>query len=148
MDPYYPPVGFQFEVAFEGFSRNDRDTRFQVVSGLQATVEQESVREGGENRFTHSLPTGVSYSDLQLKRGLVTNSELLSWCRAAIEDFVFKPLNLTVSLLDETQQPVAVWQVVHAYPVFWEVSEFDAAQSRAVIETLKLKYRYFRVRKG
>ena len=144
MPDAYPPVGFHFSVAFEGIGGDSADVRFQSVSGLSATVETEEVREGGENRFKHKLPTGTTCELLELKRGLVLDSALERWCRDAIEHFVFKPANVDISLLDETHQPIASWQVVNAFPVRWSVSEFDAQQSAVVVETLQLQYNYFR----
>ncbi|HAB19077.1 MAG TPA: phage tail protein [Verrucomicrobiota bacterium] len=140
----YPPVGFHFAVAFQDLDGASRDTRFQSVSGLSATVETEEVREGGENRFKHKLPTGTTCDLLELRRGLVLDSALERWCRDAIEHFVFKPINVQISLLGETHQPIASWRVVNAFPVRWSVSEFDAQQSAVAIETLQLQYQYFR----
>jgi phage tail-like protein len=140
----YPPAGFHFSVAFEGIGGDSADVRFQSVSGLSATIETEDVREGGENHFKHKLPTGTTCGVLELKRGLALDSALERWCRDAIEHFVFKPVNVQISLLGETHKSIASWQVVNAFPVRWSVSEFDAQQSAVVIETLQLQYNYFR----
>lgn len=143
MPAEYPPAGFHFSVVFAGIGGN-ADVRFQSVSGLSATIETEEFREGGENRFKHKLPTGATHDMLELKRGLMLDSALERWCRDAIELFVFKPVNVQISLLGETHLPIASWLVVNAYPVRWSVSEFDAQQSAVVIETLQLQYNHFR----
>ncbi len=144
MADYYPPTGFHFSVAFEGFTKSEQDLRFQQVSGLSVQVQTEEIAEGGENRFKHRLPQGLAYEDLELKRGMVNDSELIFWCREAIEQFEFQPRNILISLLDEAHVPVSSWQVVHAFPVHWSISEFDAMQNQVTIETLRLQYQYFR----
>lgn len=143
MAEYYPPVGFHFRVNFELPSRSSQDVEFQEVSGLSVDVEMESYVEGGENRFTHQLPTRTRYSELTLKRGLAQGSGIIEWCQRAIENFQFQPVNLTVSLLNAQHQPLASWQVVQAIPKRWEVSAFNAEQNSIVIESLQLHYHYF-----
>lgn len=143
MATYYPPVGFHFKVVFGLDGVSDLDVQFQEVSGLTVDVEMESYVEGGENRFTHQLPSRTKYAELSLKRGLVTDSAVLDWCRNAIENFQFEPINLTVILLNEKHEPLSSWNVIGGIPKRWEVSSFNAEQNAAVIETLQLSYGYF-----
>ncbi len=147
MDPglTYPAAGFHFLVAFELFPQRDIDVRFQEVSGLTVSVQTEEIREGGENRFTHKLPVRTNYNDIVLKRGLFTFSGVIEWCRDAIENFNFKPTNVLISLMNDSHVPLNSWYVVNAIPTRWEVSSFNAEQSQAVIETLTLSYRYYKV---
>ncbi|MGB5944074.1 MAG: phage tail protein [Leeuwenhoekiella sp.] len=140
----YPPVGFHFKVEFFGITDQEVDFQFQSVSGLSAEMTTEEITEGGENRFKHKLPLRATYPNLVLKRGLITDSKLITWCRNAIENFVFKPTDLTVKLLNNEHEPLTTWNVVHAYPVKWSVSEFDAEKNSVVIETIELAYRYFK----
>jgi len=107
-----PIVGFHFSVAFELLPKQSIDAKFQTVSGLKATVEMEPYKEGGQNRFTHQLPSRVGYQDLVLKRSLTTDvSSLSNWCMNTIENFNFKPANLVVSLLNEKGVPLKSWYV-------------------------------------
>ncbi len=142
MATYYPPVGFHFKVEF-GVTQ-DKEFEFQSVSGLSVDIETEEFAEGGENRFKHKLPVRTKFPNLVLKRGLVTNSDLIGWCREAIEDFQFKPTGVMVKLLNEEHQPLKTWNVVHAYPVKWSVSDFNAEENSLVIETIELAYNYFK----
>ena len=142
MGNYYPPLGFHFKVEFSDIQG---EYMFQSVSGLSAELEIEDIREGGENRFQHKLPVKTRYQKLVLKRGLVAGSDLAKWCREAVEDMNIKPTNITISLLNENHEPLMTWNVVHAYPVKWAVSDFNAEQSNIVIETLELVYNYFNI---
>ncbi len=140
----YPPTSFSFTV--NGISNTEGiDSQFQSISGLSATIETEEYAEGGENRFVHHLPKRAKYSSLVLKRGLIQDSGLISWCRNAMEKFSFEPRDLIISLSGGTEStaPLMVWNVIGAYPVKWEVSEFNAEENKLAIENIELRYRYF-----
>lgn len=139
----YPPVSFHFKVEFNGLSSQEKDVQFQSVSGLSVDIETEEFAEGGENRFKHKFPVRSKFPNLVLKRGMVTDSELIKWCRNAIESFQFEPLDLTVKLLNEKHEPLVTWNVVHVYPVKWSVDDFNAEESKITIETIELAYNYF-----
>lgn len=143
MANYYPPVGFHFLVEFEGLGSQAKDHQFQSVSGLSVDIETEEIAEGGENRFKHKLPVKAKYPNLTLKRGMLIDSAVIDWCRDAIENFSFKPVNLTIKLLDEEHQPLVSWNVVHAYPIKWAVEDFNAEESKLVVENFELTYNYF-----
>lgn len=140
-----PAVGFHFAVYFHGLLPNPIDINFQSVTGLSTSVETESYKEGGENRFVHDIPTGLKFSTLTLKRGLkLMPSPLTKWCEGVYEDFRFKPLDLIVVLLDANHLPIHRWSVIQAYPIKYEIGEFNAENSSVVIQTLELKYKYFK----
>ncbi len=143
MANYYPPVGFHFLVEFVGLGTEEKDHQFQSVSGLSVDLETEEIAEGGENRFKHKLPVKTKYPNLVLKRGLLIDSTLIDWCRDAMENFAFSPVNLTVKLLNEEHQPLLTWNVFHAYPVKWAVEDFNAEESKLSVETLELAYNYY-----
>lgn len=141
----YPVSGFHFVVYFNGLLPNPVDMSFQSVSGLSVTVETEAYTEGGESRFVHEIPKGLKFSTLTLKRGLKkAPSSITKWCEAAYESFAFKPLNLIVVLLGENHIPIKSWNVVGAYPIKYELGDFNAETNSILIETLELKYNYFK----
>lgn len=151
MAVYYPPTGFCFRVAFidvDG-TGEDAEQRFQEVSGLSYEILTEELNEGGENRFSHKLPKKIKYPNLVLKRGLLKNTALQKWFESAIDTFFdvlvydFKPKDILITLLDEADNPVAIWNVVQAYPLKWSTSDLKASDNSIVIETLELAYQYF-----
>jgi len=141
----YPPVGFHFKVEFNlpDVAQEDRETRFQEVGGLNKTVEIEELKEGGENRFSHRFPNPAKYGNIILKRGLLTKSGLIKWCFDAIDNFIFKPADITITLLNEEHKPLSVWNVSKAFPVKWSTSDLKAQENSLVIESLELAFRYF-----
>lgn len=145
MVDFYPPVGFHFLVKFSGLGLSAIDHQFQSVSGLAVDIETEEVAEGGENRFKHKFPVKTKYPNLVLKRGLVIHSKVIDWCRDAIENFEFKPIDLTVILLNEQHLPLISWNIVHAYPVKWAVEDLNAEESKLAVESIELTYNYFTI---
>lgn len=144
MPSYYPPVGFHFRVEVLDLpSPKENDLRFSEVGGLATEFGTEEVAEGGENRFVQKYPIRAKYPDLVLKRGLLKDSSVLKWVRACLEDFQIKPKHVDVQLLNEKHEPLLTWHLRNAYPTKWTVSDFQAANSAVVIETLQLTYQFF-----
>ena len=144
MAAYLPPVGFHFKVEFQGVGNKDSDNRFQEVLGLQAEIGVEELPVGGENRFSYRLPTRSKYGNLVLRRGLLKDSGLRSWLTDAIENFIFRPVDVNVHLLNEKHEPAVSWTVIKAYPVKWVISDLKAHENSVVVETIELAYQYFR----
>jgi phage tail-like protein len=149
---YVPPTAFYFEVVFIGNGNSKMDSSFQEVSGLKVTVETMVKKEGGDNVFVHHIPKSIKYDDLVLKRCLMKGSELEKWVKDAIEDFKFKPLNISLRLLSAksvkigstvTVTPLAVWNIEQAYPISWELGSLGSTKNELAIETLTFKYRRF-----
>lgn len=141
----YPPVNFHFQVTFHEVGEEDIDSRFQSISGLSAEMGTETYREGGENRFEHILPIRSRYNTLVFRRGLIKESKLLKWCTDTFENLIIKPARVTISLLNEEQQPLMTWTVEHAWPKKWDVSDLNAEQGAITIESLELNYRFFTI---
>jgi phage tail-like protein len=142
-DDGYQLPAFYFKVAFAEIG-NDSDTSFQDVSGIGSEIEMESYVEGGENRFVHQLPKSVKHPRLVLKRGIAaTTSPLVSWCREVLEGDLaqpIEPMSVLVSLMDENKEPVRVWSFSNAYPVNWEVENFNSTKNEVAIEKIELNY--------
>ncbi len=141
----YPPVGFHFRVEFGLPDVTDNDFRFRDVSGLSMEVEEESVNEGGENRFIQKLPLRGRYPDLVLKRGLLTDSAVRDWCIAAIQELDIQPTTVWVTLLNDRHEPLQTYTFVNAWPRKWNVSDFNAEASEIVVESLEIAYQYFTI---
>lgn len=142
-----PPLGFRFGVFFivGGARPNPIDIRFQKVSGLSADISTDPINEGGQNLFTHRLPSKVSYNNLVLQRGMVVNSPLNIDFTTALSHFQFAPCDVLVTLYSESSSPLAGWLFMKAYPVKWSVSDLDANESAVVIDTMELAYTRFQI---
>jgi phage tail-like protein len=136
---FYQAVNFHFKVAF----KDNVDVRFQSVSGLDATIDTETIREGGENRFEHVIPTRRKYGPLVLKRGLLSpaQSSVTRWLKQAFDEERIVPLDtLQIILLNESHNALMQWTVNNVWPRSWKLGELNAENGAILIETLELNY--------
>lgn len=138
-----PAVAFYFRVTFHG-EPSISDTNFKEVSGLTVDMDVETVKEGGENNFTHQLPLRLKHNRLVLKRALAKmDNDLEKWVKDNLENgfsIGFTPRNITITLLDSDGKPFSQWLCSNAYPAKWDLSVLDAEKNALVIETLELNY--------
>lgn len=136
------PLGFRFSVVFfmMGVLPNPLDIRFQRVRGLSAQVETTSLKSGGQNLYTQKLPTGISYGNLVLERGVMLGSPLALEINVALSLFRFRPSNVLVTVLDSTGIPTSAWYFFKAYPVRWSTADLDANDKSVLIESIELAY--------
>lgn len=137
----YPPSAFYFKVVFNGDSS---DSAFQEVSGISSEMKLEDVTEGGENRFVHKLPVGMSHSNLELKRGIAQlTSPLVKWCKAVLESDFSEPIvpkDINVYLMDGAGNYIREWSFENAFPIKWEVESFNSTKNEVAIEKISLSY--------
>lgn len=139
---FYQTVNFHFRVEFR-FGKETVDMRFQSVTGLDATLETESIKEGGENRFEHVMPVRRKYGPLTLKRGLLMPSEsgLTAWCKKAFDDEKVEPIpEVEIVLLNPEHEPLMYWIINNVWPRSWKIGELNAERGEVLIETLELNY--------
>jgi phage tail-like protein len=100
------------------------------------------------------LPLRTKYPLLVLKRGLIQSKAFRSWCIDNINAItniasndsskrMITPKNITVSLLNPDGDEIMGWNIVHAWPKKWSVSDLNAEQNSIVIESVELQYQYF-----
>lgn len=143
----YQTVGFYFRVIFEGLRYANKqnevvDMRFQSVTGLDATLDTETIKEGGENGYEHVVPMRRKYGPLLLKRGVLKKDSALSdWFKQVFEDEQIYPLqNVEIQLLNESHDPLLFWSASWVWPKSWKIGELNAERSEVLIETLELTY--------
>jgi len=161
-DNFYQMVGFHFSVHFSPSDRDSVDVKFQSVTGLDSTLEFETVKEGGANRFEQVLPTRRKFGPLVLKRGLLGpgTSVISSWLSHTFRDQPFDydankevpagtaPFKVipvvTITLLGEGKEdnPLMTWTINNVWPRSWKIGELNAERGEVLIETLELNYNY------
>lgn len=150
-DTYYPPPAFYFSVTVVGSATaaaalTSIDASFAEISGMRAEFQTEEVAEGGENRFVHRLPKSTRYSNLVMKRGIVTGDSFLAeWVGQTVGSGMQLPIlpqNLLVALLNSKGIPSIAWIFVNAWPVKWEVASLNATTNDVLTETLEFSYNF------
>jgi len=145
LDNFYQAVNFHFKVSFKFRKQGSEniDIRFQSVSGLDSTLDTETIKEGGENHFEHVIPVRRKYGPLILKRGLLKppDSKLTLWLKEAFDHENVMPIpNLDISLLGEDHGDLMFWRVNNVWPRSWKINELNAERGEVLIETLELNY--------
>lgn len=142
----YPPVAFYFKLSFSGIS-GAIDVTFKEVSGISMEMGIEEITEGGDNTFKHRVPSSVKFSNLVLKRGLVSkDSEVIVWCKNTLEgglSDVIETKNIVVQLLNEHGKALNSWSFINAWPVKLATSSLDSINNEILIETLEFAYSSF-----
>jgi phage tail-like protein len=115
---------------------------FSEVSGLTTETEIIEYREGADKGPTRKLPGLTKFSNITLKRGLTNDRSLWDW-RKTVIDGATQRANVTLTLLDESRQPVVVWKIRNAWPSKWEGPALNAKSSDVAIETLELAHEGF-----
>ena len=113
---------------------------FKSVGGLKYEMETIPVREGGQNMTTFQLIGAAKWSNIVLKRGFTKDSRLIAWREEWLAGTGQRAPTGTIVLLDTALKPQAEWTFHRAFPVKWEISEFDASKSELAIETLELAH--------
>lgn len=111
---------------------------FSECGGLQLETEIQDYPEGGQNTYVHKLPGRVKQTNLRLKRGLATQA-LWDWYATILDGTVLRR-DISVRLLDGTQDVQGEWQFFRAYPVKWVGPELNATQNQVAAETIELAY--------
>jgi phage tail-like protein len=129
-----PLRGFRFLLEIDQITSGG----FMRVKGLSREVKHDSYREGGVNEYEHKLLTNVSYPVVVLERGLAID-DLWKWALAASDGEVQRK-TIRIRLQNEANEKQWAWQIEHAVPVRWAVSDLDAQTSAVVMETLELAH--------
>jgi len=110
---------------------------FSECSGLEATLEVEDYKEGGNNGGVRKFPSRVSHQHLKFRRGIALNDELWNWHYDFVEGHG-RRRDGVVTLMDERQNAVKAWRFKRALPVVYRGPSMNAAQSQVAIEELEI----------
>ncbi|MEH6763791.1 MAG: phage tail protein [Aequorivita antarctica] len=141
----HPPVVFYFQLSLRNTSGKD-EVFFKEISGITMEMGTEEMTKIGNNNYKYRAPNSIKYSNLVLKKGLVSkNSEIVIWCintfNANPKDSI-KPKDIVVKLLDTDGIPLKSWVFMNAYPVKWTVSDVNP-ENNITIEILEFAYSSF-----
>lgn len=138
-----PVLGLHFKVSFDGDSNLKHEIDVQEVTGLGASLELETLEEGGNTFFTYNLPKKTKNEKIILKRALCEEDQskkIIKWAEDAIYNFDFKPLDLSVVLLNDKHEPIKSWNFFFVIPTKIDYSGMNAISQSLIIETLELNY--------
>ncbi len=132
-----PHIGSFFRIEIDAI---DCGT-FSRVSGLKTETEIFEYQEGGNNETVLKLIGQSRASNIVLTNGYIVDPALFQWR----EEIVNKPgekikrrNGSIIALGRDGKTQLARWNFQRAWPVRWEMSDYDAAQGAASCEILEL----------
>ena len=130
----YPHSKNHFRVEWGG-----TNVGFMEVSGLSIELDVVSYREGSSPENSERLMPGLKkYSPIVLKRGIInSDDDFYKWINTAQFNTIERR-DVTISLLNESHEPVVIWRLRNAFPSKLEYSTLNAHSSDVVIESLTL----------
>jgi phage tail-like protein len=108
---------------------------FRKVRGLGSSIETIELRDGGDpGQPARKLPGLRHYSNVTLKRGIITDLRLWQW----IDGDPPERRTVTITMLDAKGSPALRFVLHKAWPCRWVGPSLTAKGSRMAIETLEL----------
>jgi phage tail-like protein len=130
----YPLVKFHFQVDWGG-------TRigFTEVSGLDVETEVVEYREGSSPEYSKvKMPGMQKFSNITLKRGTFkSDNDYYNWWNT-VKLNTIERRDITISLLNESHEPVVTWKVKNAWPSKVQSSDLKADGNEVAIESMEL----------
>ncbi len=132
----YPLPKFHFQVQWGGTKIG-----FTEVTGLEVTTEKIEYRDGASKEYHKiRMPGMQTFGDLTLKRGVFAgDNEFYDWWNTVALNTVERR-DITISLLNESHEPVVVWKVKNAWPTKVTSTDLNASGNETAIETLMLTH--------
>ena len=140
--PLAPLNVFRFKVVVAGDSiapgppGASAEMSFAECTGLEATVEPKTIKEGGRNYGAAQRAGQVSFATVVLKRGVTTDRSLWQIFNGSTSGKYAPRLQVTITLLDGGMQPIMNWQLTHAMPVKFKFADLNAKAADVGIEEL------------
>jgi phage tail-like protein len=132
----YPLPKFHFRVEWGGSKIG-----FTEVTGLDFQVEPIEYREGSSPEYHKiKMPGMHKFSNITLKRGTFSGDiEFYKWMKT-ISLTKVERRDITISLLNESHEPVMSWSIKNAFPIKVQASDFKADGNEVAVETLELAH--------
>ena len=132
----YPLSKYHFSVDWGGTKIG-----FTEVTGLEVTTEKIEYRDGASPEFSKKQMPGMqSFGDLTLKRGVFADdNEFYDWWNTVSLNTIERR-DITVSLLNESHEPVVVWKIKNAFPTKVTSTDLNSTGNETAVETLVLSH--------
>ena len=111
---------------------------FQEVILPDSEIEVVEYRDGSDVLSSvRKYPGLTKYSNLILKRGMTKSKELYEWFKQTKQGRLERR-DITVSILNEENEPFAVWKMKNCWPTKYSGSALKAKDSGIMIETVEI----------
>jgi len=112
---------------------------FSECSGLEAMLDVEEYKEGGNNGTILKFPARANWGRLRLRRGVANSGDLWQWYFGFASGAGVRRDGLII-LHDDRRQPVRLCTFRRGIPVKWTGPALHAAQSQVAIEEVEIAH--------
>lgn len=114
---------------------------FTKCAGLKSESEVFEYQEGGDNESVRKLVGPTKASNIILTKGHVNDPALFSWrdeIAAGGTKKISRRNGAIIALAQDGKTELGRWTFTKAWPVRWEMTEFDGSSNQAACEILEL----------
>ena len=112
---------------------------FSECGGLEMTMQPEEYRQGGENDTVRKFAARVTWTNLRLRRGVAFSNDLWGWLYSYVQGRG-KRRDGMITLRDDQQNAVRVWQFKRGLPIKWTGPAMNALQNQVALEELEIAH--------
>jgi phage tail-like protein len=132
----YPLPKFHFRVEWGG-------TRigFTEVTGLEVSTDLIEYRDGASPEYSKiKMPGMQKFGNITLKRGIFkSDNEYYKWWNTHALNTIERR-DITISLLNESHEPVVVWKIKNAWPVKVQSTDLKGDGNEVAVETIEIAH--------
>ncbi len=114
---------------------------FSEVSGLEASMEVKTLREGGRNYGEIQLAGQTSFATISLKRGVTNIGDLWSWFDITTQQANYGyRLSGEIDVLNPADPDSVLlrWKIINAIPIKFKGPDLSSTAAQVAIEELEL----------
>ncbi|MEM7685737.1 MAG: phage tail protein [Pseudomonadota bacterium] len=143
-----PLSAFNFAVRLllDGEQRPICDGAFSEVTGLEASIDTQTIREGGNNTRQIHLMGQISYGQATLKRGLTKGLDLWTWFNAVNDRRDLRASGEIVLLSGDRESETIKFILTGCLPIKLKMPSLNATDGIVAIEEMQIAYETLDVR--
>ena len=140
----WPMPKFHFQVKW-----GDQEMSFQEVTGLDAQSEEIKYRTGDSPIYSViKMPGLIKYSNVTMKKGIFKgDNKFWDWF-SQIKMNTIKRIDITISLLDEENNPAMTWTLKNAWPTKISGYELKAEGNEVAVESIEIVHEGMTITSG
>lgn len=141
----YPIPRFHFQVDWGGAKIS-----FTEVTGLVMEREKIEYRHSDSKDFNKiSMPGMVKNSNITLKRGkFESDFDFNDWLDSIANERVNNRRDVTIRLLNEKHEPVAVWTAARCFPVKLTAPDLKSDANEIAVESIEIAHEGLKLMKS
>jgi len=130
----WPMPKFHFQVKW-----GDQEMSFQEVTGLDAQSQEIAYRTGDSPIYSSvKMPGLLKYNNVTMKKGIFKgDNKFWDWFNQ-IKMNTIKRIDITISLLDETNAPAMTWTLKNAWPTKISGYDLKADGNEVAVESIEI----------